>query len=287
MKLCVCLSLVSSTIALEDSPKTAFDLNKLNCFCSTRKWSDGIRRNAKWTEPGVNYEWETYFIGFHALLSSSTMPIHFSTNKDIIIFPFFSFELGDDANLGDLSCNSLLPPRLFTGPLVLFSASTAWRMFRQQSWTHPDKFYKCISLKLTRNAKVLTLLKIRDAAFGALRMAAAAISGLAKMISIFFTSALCCWLTLSLLQFFDEVFVSSGRFLSDSFIIIIFIAAALIITIGINQQCNGGEICEARGLVSGTGEVHRLDPAFGFCWGCLLFSYHFSIEYTVLWKLLR
>ena len=145
MKLCVCLSLVSSTIALEDSPKTASDLNKLNCFCSTRKWSDGIRRNAKWTEPGVIYEWETYFIGFHALLSSSTMPIHFSTNKDIIIFPFFSFELGDDANLGDLSCNSLLPPRLFTGPLVLFSASTAWRMFRQQSWTHPDKFYKCIT----------------------------------------------------------------------------------------------------------------------------------------------
>ena len=106
MKLCVCLSLVSSTIALEDSPKTAFDLNKLNCFCSTRKWSDGIRRNAKWTEPGVNYEWETYFIGFHALLSSSTMPIHFSTNKDIIISPFFSFELGDDANLGDLSCGT-------------------------------------------------------------------------------------------------------------------------------------------------------------------------------------
>ena len=130
---------------LGDSPKTASDLNKLNCFCSTRKWSDGIRRNAKWTEPGVIYEWETYFIGFHALLSSSTMPIHFSTNKDIIIFPFFSFELGDDANLGDLSCNSLLPPRLFTGPLVLFSASTAWRMFRQQSWTHPDKFYKCIT----------------------------------------------------------------------------------------------------------------------------------------------
>ena len=104
MKLCVCLSLVSSTIALEDSPKTASDLNKLNCFCSTRKWSDGIRRNAKWTGPGVIYEWETYFIGFHALLSSSTMPIHFSTNKDIIIFSFFSFELGDDANLGDLSC---------------------------------------------------------------------------------------------------------------------------------------------------------------------------------------
>ena len=89
-------------------------------------------------------------------------------------------------------------------------------------------------------------------------MAAAAISGLARMISIFFTSALCCWLTLSLLQFIDEVFVSPGRFLSDSFIIIIFIAAALIVTIGINQQCNGGEICEALGLVSGTGEVHRL-----------------------------
>ena len=86
------------------------------------------------------------------------------------------------------------------------------------------------------HAKVLTLLKIQDAAFGALRMAAAAISGLARMISIFFTSALCCWLTLSLLQFIDEVFVSSGRFLSDSFIIIIFIAAALIVTIGIKQQ---------------------------------------------------
>ena len=143
MKLCVCLSPVSSPIALEDSPKTASDLNKLNCFCSTRKWSDGIRRrNAKWAEPGVICEWETYLIGFHALLSSSTKPIHFSTNKDIIIFPFFSFELGDDANLGDLSCNSLLPPRLFTGPLVLFSASTACR---QQSWTHPDKFYKCIT----------------------------------------------------------------------------------------------------------------------------------------------
>ena len=32
------------------------------------------------------------------------MPIHFSTNKDIINSPFFSFELGADVNLGDLSC---------------------------------------------------------------------------------------------------------------------------------------------------------------------------------------
>ena len=130
---------------LGGQPQDSLRPQQINCFCSTRKWSDGIRRNAKWTEPGVIYEWETYFIGFHALLSSSTMPIHFSTNKDIIISPFFSFELGDDANLGDLSCNSLLPPWLITGPLVLFSASTAWRMFRQQSWTHPDKFYKCIT----------------------------------------------------------------------------------------------------------------------------------------------
>ena len=130
---------------LGGQPQDSLWPQQINCFCSTRKWSDGIRRNAKWTEPGVIYEWETYFIGFHALLSSSTMPIHFSTNKDIIISPFFSFELGDDANLGDLSCNSLLPPWLITGPLVLFSASTAWRMFRQQSWTHPDKFYKCIT----------------------------------------------------------------------------------------------------------------------------------------------
>ena len=91
---------------LGGQPQDSLRPQQINCFCSTRKWSDGIRRNAKWTEPGVNYEWETYFIGFHALLSSSTMPIHFSTNKDIIIFPFFSFELGDDANLGDLSCGT-------------------------------------------------------------------------------------------------------------------------------------------------------------------------------------
>ena len=139
---------------LGGQPQDSLRPQQINCFCSTRKWSDGIRRNAKWTEPGVIYEWETYFIGFHALLSSSTMPIHFSTNKDIIIFSFFlnletmriwaTSPAALTVTLA-VTCNSLLPPRLFTGPLVLFSASTAWRMFRQQSWTHPDKFYKCIT----------------------------------------------------------------------------------------------------------------------------------------------